>query len=436
MAIINSVVGPGIFVLPAIMGASLGGAAVVAYLVCGGLIFLIGLCLVEVGSRITVRGGAYAYIEKAFGPYTGFLANNLCWLGGSVVADAAISNALVGTLAQFFPVFNAGPYRVAFLLLLFGGLAWLNIGGVEKGIRFIEFATLGKLVPLIVLVILASRFVDPVNMRWTIEPTMANVRASSLLMFYAFLGVDTPRCAGGEIKDPRRTVPMVMFLGVGAVLVLYIAIRLMVQGVLGAGVGNHQAVPLGAVAGVVFGPLGVLLLVVVTAVSMLGTMTGNILSTPRMLYSGALNGRMPKPLARLHPRCLTPHMAIAVYFLIGCALAITGEFKQLAVISSASVLLVYLGVVLATLKLRVGGVAREGQGFRAPGGAVVPVVVAGAIVWLLSNLEQRELTGMVVFLVILSAIHGLSLLVRGMKAFPIADQDGVSERTGPGLSHR
>lgn len=286
------------------------------------------------------------------------------------------------------------------------------------------------------LVILASRFVDPVNMRWTIEPTMANVRASSLLMFYAFLGVDTPLCAGGEIKDPRRTVPMVMFLGVGAVLVLYIAIRLMVQGVLGAGVGNHQAVPLGAVAGVVFGPLGVLLLVVVTAVSMLGTMTGNILSTPRMLYSGARNGRMPKPLARLHPRCLTPHMAIAVYFLIGCALAITGEFKQLAVISSASVLLVYLGVVLATLKLRVGGVAREGQGFRAPGGAVVPVVAAGAIVWLLSNLEQRELTGMVVFLVILSAIHGLSLLVRGMKAFPIADQDGVSERTGPGLSHR
>lgn len=416
MAIINSVVGSGIFVLPAIMGASLGGAAVVAYLVCGGLIFLIGLCLAEVGSRITVSGGAYAYIEKAFGPYAGFLANNICWLGGSVVADAAISNALVGTLAQFFPVFNAGPYRVAFLLLLFGGLAWLNIGGVKKGVRFIEFATLGKLVPLIVLVVVASRSVDPAHLAWTIAPTASNVGAASLLLFYAFLGMDTPLTAGGEIKDPRRTVPLALFLGVGAILVLYIAIQFVAQGVLGDQLAARTAAPLGAVAGVVFGPAGVVLLVLVTAVSMLGTMAGNILATPRMLYSGARNGTMPKPMARVHPRFLTPHVAIIVYVCVGCALAITGEFKQLAIISSASVLLVYLGVVLSTLKLRRSEDPAEDSGFRAPGGAVVPLLAAAAIVWLLSNLEQKELTGMAVFLLLLSGVYWLSVIWKRRRA--------------------
>lgn len=206
-AIVNSVVGSGIFVLPAIMGAGLGGAAILAYLVCGMLMVLIGLCLAEVGSSTTTSGGPYAYIEKAFGPFAGFLANNICWLGGSVVADAAISNALAATLAQSFPALGMGAYRVAFLLLLFGGLAWLNISSVKKGVRFIEFATLGKLVPLIVLVLVASRYVEADNLRSTIEPTLNNVGTASLLLFYAFLGMDTPLSAGGEVKNPRRTVP-------------------------------------------------------------------------------------------------------------------------------------------------------------------------------------------------------------------------------------
>lgn len=415
-AIVNSVVGSGIFVLPAIMGAGLGGAAILAYLVCGMLMVLIGLCLAEVGSSTTTSGGPYAYIEKAFGPFAGFLANNICWLGGSVVADAAISNALAATLAQSFPALGMGAYRVAFLLLLFGGLAWLNISSVKKGVRFIEFATLGKLVPLIVLVLVASRYVDAGNLRWTIGPTVNNVGTASLLLFYAFLGMDTPLSAGGEVKDPRRTVPLALFLGVGAVLVLYISIQLVAQGVLGADLAMQQAAPLGAVAGVVFGPAGLVALVVVTAVSMLGTMAGNILGTPRMLYSAARNGTMPRPLARVHPRYLTPHVAILLYVCVGCMLAITGEFKQLAVISSASVLLIYLGVVLATLKLRKGGAAASA--FRAPGGVLVPAVAAMAIVWLLSNLERKELVGMAVFASLLATTYAVKALLRKNKARP------------------
>lgn len=435
-AIVNSVVGSGIFVLPAILGASLGAAAIVAYLVCGALIFLIGLCMAEVGSTTTGSGGSYAFIEKAFGPFAGFLANNInCW-GGSVVADAAISNALVDTLAQFFPAFGTGPYRVIFLVGLFGGLAWLNISSVKKGVRFIELATLGKLIPLIVLVIVAARIVDPGNLRWTIEPTVHNVGAASLLLFYAFLGMDTPLSAGGEIRDPRRTVPLALFLGVGAVLVLYIAIQVVAQGVLGAELGAHQAAPLGGVAGAVFGPAGVVVLVMVTAVSMLGTMAGNILGTPRMLYAGARNGTMPRVMARVHPRGLTPHVAILVYVCVGCLLAITGEFKQLAIISSASVLLIYLGVVLATLKLRKGDAAAEGNGFRAPGGAVVPLLAAGAIVWLLSNLERKELIGMVLFLVVLAALYLLSVQVKRRKQrVPIIAEGVVSGTTSPELLH-
>ena len=101
LAILNITVGSGIFVIPAILAEELGGAAIVAYLVCGALIFLIALCFAEMGSKTNASGGVYAYIETAFGLYAGFIANNLYWLGSCVISDAAVANALADTLKYF-----------------------------------------------------------------------------------------------------------------------------------------------------------------------------------------------------------------------------------------------------------------------------------------------------------------------------------------------
>jgi amino acid transporter len=133
LAILNIIVGTGIFVIPAIIAENLGAAAIVAYLVCGVLIFLIALCLAELGSRTTTSGGVYSYIETAFGPYAGFLANNIFWFGGCVLSDAAVANALADTLKYFFPFLDDEIYRIVFFLLLFGGLALLNIRSVKNG---------------------------------------------------------------------------------------------------------------------------------------------------------------------------------------------------------------------------------------------------------------------------------------------------------------
>ena len=187
LAIVNITAGSGIFVIPAIIGEGLGGTAILAYFVCGLLIFLIGLCFAELGSKTTISGGVYTYIEKAFGPYAGFMANNIYWLGGSVVSDAAIANALADTLKYFFPALSIDIFRMLFLFSVFAGLALLNIRSVKNGIRFIEFATLGKLVPMIVLVIVAARFVEPANLAWEIDPTVTNIGTASLLLFFAFL---------------------------------------------------------------------------------------------------------------------------------------------------------------------------------------------------------------------------------------------------------
>ena len=412
LAIVNITAGSGIFVIPAILAEGLGATAILTYFVCGLLIVLIGLCFAELGSKTTISGGIYTYIEVAFGPYAGFMANNIYWLGGSVVSDAAIANALADTLKYFFPALSIGVFRMLFLFLVFGGLALLNIRSVKNGVRFIEFATLGKLIPMIILVIVAARFVEPANLAWEIQPTVSNIGAASLLLFFAFLGLDGPLSNGGEIRNPRRTVPLGIFLGIGIVLLLYVSIQLVTQGVLGDDITAHKDAPLAAVATISLGKTGAVLIIAATALSMMGALGGEILSIPRILFAGARDGLMPKPLAKVHPIFNTPYVAILVYASFGFLLAISGGFKQLATIASAALLIIYLGVVLASIKLRKKEIPVTEKTFRLPGGVVLPLLASAGILWLLSNLTKPEVIGIGIFILVFSLIYVIVKLAR------------------------
>lgn len=414
LALLNILIGSGIFVIPAIIAETLGTAAIVAYLICGVLVFLIALCFAEVASKTTISGGIYTYIERAFGPYTGFLANNLYWFGSAVIADAAIANALADTLKYFFPLLGNEMFRALFFLLLFGGLALLNIRSVKSSVRFIEFATVAKLTPLVLLLVAGTASISIENLRWTSYPTLDNTVTASLLLFFAFMGVETPLINGGEIKNAKRTVPLAIFWGIGGMLLLVMSIQLITQGVLGATIVLHKDAPLAAVGGVVAGKAGFTLVILGTALSMLGILSGEILSIPRILFAGARDGLMPKPLASVHPRFFTPHIAVAFYASLGFLFAIAGGFKQLAIISSACTLLVYLGTVLATLKLRKTALLTSEKTFSVPGGATIPLLATGGILWLLSGLTKPEFMGIFIFIVLLSVIY---ILIKRIKIF-------------------
>ena len=405
LAGVNMVVGTGIFVLPAIVVEGLGATAILAYIVCGALIFLLALCFAEAGSNTSKSGGVYTYIETAFGPWAGFLAGNIYLLGGCMASDAALANALADTLQHFFPALGIDVYRMTFLLLLFGGLAWLNISSVKNGVGFVVFAGIGKLLALVVLIIVAIPYVEAENLKWVSEPTVSNIGAASLLLFFAFLGLEVPLSNGGEIKNPSRTVPLGIFVAVFIVLLLYISIQWVTQGTLGDQLSAHKDTPLAAVAAIALGKPGMAFIIAVTILSILGSLSGEILSQPRILFAAARDGLLPKRLAGLHPRFATPHIAIGVYVAIGFIMAVSGGFKQLAIIASASSLLLYLGVVLSTIKLRRMKAHDAEKGFRVPGGVMIPLIAAAAIIWLLSHLAKAELTGMGIFMLAFSIIY-------------------------------
>lgn len=412
LAIINLTVGTGIFILPAIIAENLGAAAIVAYLVCGAAIFLIALCFAEVGSKISSSGGTYAYIEKAFGPFAGFIANNLFWIGSCVISDAAVANALADTLKYFFPMLDNAFVRMIFFFIVFGGLAFINITSVKNGVRMIVFATFAKIIPLLIIVIAGTGFLHGGNLQWTSSPTISSLGAASLILFYAFTGIESAVTNGGEFKNPKRTIPLGIFFGISGVLVLYICIQLVTQGVLGTNILHHKDAPLAALAGIIFGGAGMILIIAVTAISMLGGLAGEILAIPRVLYAGARDGLLPKIFGRIHRKFLTPHVAITFYAFLGFVFAISGGFKQLATISVAATLLIYLGVVLSTIKLRKTPPTASEKTFRIPGGIIVPLLAVCVIVGLLYNLSKDEFISLGIFIVVFSLIYFITIFLK------------------------
>lgn len=408
---VNMMVGSGIFVLPALVAEGLGAAAIVAYIFCGILVFLVALCFAELGSKTMESGGPYTYIEKSFGPYAGFLAGNICLLG-SIASDAAIANALTDTLQLFFPFLRVDLYRLLFQFIVFGGLAWLNIRSVKYGVRFVLFTGVGKIIPLILLVVFATPYIQSENLTWTVQPNIDNIGSASLLLFFAFLGLEVSLCNGGEIKNPKRTVPLGLFGAVTIVLMLYAGLQLVSQGVLGDSLSANIEAPLAALANNIWGRSGMMLIIAVTALSILGSLSGEILSIPRILFAAARKGQMPAALGKVHPRFATPYISILVYAGTGFILAASGSFKQLAIIASISLLLLYLGVALALIKSRLHRQAHEPESFRVPGGIAIPLLAAGVIIWLLSHSKKAEVITISIVIAILSIIYFLIVVVK------------------------
>jgi basic amino acid/polyamine antiporter, APA family len=128
--IVNLTVGGGIFRLPAAAATALGAAAPVAYLVCALLMGLIVLCFAEAGSRVSLTGGLYAYIEVAFGPLAGFMTGVLLW-AAMTAATAAIASFFADALSALVPAFGVEPTRSIMLVCLLAGFAGLNIAGAR-----------------------------------------------------------------------------------------------------------------------------------------------------------------------------------------------------------------------------------------------------------------------------------------------------------------
>lgn len=411
-SIVNVTIGGGIFRLPSSpeVAGRLGAAAPLAYLVCAVAMALIVMCFAQAGSRVSLTGGPYAYVEIAFGPLAGFFVGVLLWLTG-ITAMSAVATIFADNVARLLPVLGPRGARIALLAVVFALLTVVNVRGVRQGARLVGVSTVLKLAPLLLLAVAGLFAIEPANLRWTTTPAVTDVTRASIFLIFAFAGIESALVPSGEVRDPARTVPRAVFLAMAVVTVLYIVLHVVAQGTLGVDLVG-TATPLADAANRVLGGWGATLLSVGVVLSTFGYLSGMTLATPRSLFAFARDGFLPRALAAVHPRFHTPHVAVMVQASLALLLATTNGFEALAIIANVAALLVYLSCALAAWQLRRKDIRSGGIPFRMPGGAVVPWLTVVVIAVLLSSITAREWAVLGFVMLVAAAVYWVA---RGAK---------------------
>ncbi len=408
--VVNAIIGSGIFLLPAIIAGILGSASILAYFFCGILYLLVMLCMAEAASRFTSSGGMYTYIERAFGPYLGFLANILFSLSG-ILMGAALVNGIADMLSVFYPVFNKSLYRILLFALLFFFFGYSHIRGVKQSMKVTKALTILKILPLIFLVIAGLWKVHTSNIEWQGFPTIDKLVAASLILFAAFLGGETALNVTGEMKNPKRTAPVGLIMGVICVIIFYSLIHLASQNILGTSLAGQKS-PLSAVAGNIAGSWGTKLLFFAGLVSIFGCLYTGILVYSRVFFAGARDGQLPKILSSVHRKYATPDKSLIAFVSLAFLFAISGGFRQLIILSSTALLLLFVGVVLAVIKFKLSDDKEYPAAFKLPGGIFIPGITFLVLVWFLSHSTNEELNAILVFVSITSVIYVLKRVIQ------------------------
>jgi amino acid transporter len=305
-------------------------------------------------------------------------------------AMAAVATLLAANLGALVPLLASRPASAATLVVVYVVFAAVNLLGVERGARVNTGLTVVKILPLLLLIVGGSFAIDPVNLASPDPPDMGTLARSSLLLVFAFAGAEAALVPGGEVKDPARTVPRALLVGMVTITMLYASLQLVCQGVLGAALASSRTAPLAEAAGVALGGWARTTLLAGAVISMLGHAGAMILATPRLLFAFARDGVFPPPLARLHPVHRTPAAAIVAQCALVLALALTSTFERLAVLANLSALVLYATCCVAMWQLRRRDVRAGGTPFQIPAPGLVVLLALLVIGWILTSITLRE----------------------------------------------
>src|SRR5262245_3635497 len=385
--VINSIVGAGIFGLPSRAFALAGTYSVFAYVVAAIAIALVILCFAEVGSRFTVTGGPYLYAHTAFGPLVGFQVGWLLWIG-RVSASASLANLFVGYVGYFLPDAGAAIWRAVILTTIFAGLAGANIGGVRLTTLVTNTLTVGKLIPLLLLVGVGAFFVHPGSLSLAVPPSYGSFSQAALLLVFTYLGFEGATIPSGEMRHPERHVPFGLLVGLSIVTLVYVAVQIVCMGTLPDLA--HSERPLADASFRFRGAPGASLVAAGALLSIGGTLNAQTFATPRLLFAMGEHGQLPPILSSTHTRLRTPVAAILLTATITLVVALFSTFTSALTISTIVRLIAYASTCIALPALRRRPDVAAAT-FVAPAGRLMAAAALGLNVWLLSNSPFGEM---------------------------------------------
>ena len=386
--VVNSIIGSGVFGLPSVLAGLVGRASPWAVLLGGAAVGVIMACFAEVASQFTRAGGPYLYARVAFGRFMGIEMGWMLWLA-QLAAPAANANLFVTYLGEFWPQATNPAPRFVILSLLVGILAAVNYRGVRAGTEVSNLFTIGKLLPLGVVIATGIFYLFSGHARVPATSPIAGTSVwlkAMLLLVFAYGGFETALTPMSEAKDPRRDTVFALFTALIICTLLYSLIQWIVISMLPDPV--HSARPLADVARLVLGKSGAALVAIGALISFYGYLSAKILAVPRVTFALAEEGDLPPVFAAIHPRFRTPYVSILVFAFFVWLLSFLGTFSWNLTLSAVARLF-YYGMGCAALP-----VLRKKQPqaafFRLPGGPGLAVAGVLFCVVLVSQVDLSQ----------------------------------------------
>lgn len=384
--VINTIIGAGIFGLPAKVHGLIGVWSLLAFVICAVIIGFIVLCYAEVSSRFTASGGPYLYARETFGSFVGFEVGWLYWIV-RLTTFSANCNLFVTYLGFFDERLATGTARALIITLVVVTLGTVNLAGIKQTALATNIFTAGKLIPLILFVAIGVFFISPANFTFDTIPETSQLSAAVLLLIYAFVGFEVSVVLGGEARDPQRTLPFALLVAVAVVAVLYILIQIVSIGTLPGLAASER--PIADAAMSFIGPFGATLITVGALISILGNLNVGLLGGTRLLFAMGENRDLPSSFAAVHSRFKTPYLSIILTTAIILVLTIWSSFFASLAIAVITRLLVYATTCLALPVLRRRENAPEAR-FRAPAGIAASILSLLLIAWLMTNIDVNK----------------------------------------------
>ena len=397
LLVANNMIGSGIFLLPATL-ATVGSITIVGWLLATSSALVIAAVLAKLGQIAPEAGGPVAYAGEALGPYMGFQATVLYWIC-AWVGNMAIALGAVGYLAAFFPAL-AAPLNATIAAV---GIIWLvtliNIFGPRFACQVESVTLAAGLIPIVLVATAGWLWFDPEIFRrsWNVsgEPAYRAIPGSLVLVYWAFVGLESASIGTAIVENPARNVPLATIAGVLLAGVVYVASCTVIMGLIPAATLAKSTAPFADSVRLVIGAGAGSLVALMACLKASGTLCGWVLLTAQVGKAGAERGQFPKLFAHVdrHGIPVINLVVMAVIMTVAAFLTMSPTLgQQFSKLIEVSVVLCLLIYVYSCVALWHYGNVTPFKGVRTYRVLAVVALLASLCVIVLSGMQMLLLT--------------------------------------------
>ena len=342
----GTMIGAGIFILPAIALSEAGPACMISFLIGGIISIATAISVAELATGMPKAGGSYYFISRAMGASFGAVIGLGAWL--ALVFKGSF--ALVGLADYFFVLYPVPVLTTAIVAGLI--FIFINYRGARISGSFQNIIVIFLLIILTIFIAKGLFILDTTNFSPFMPFGYTSIFATTGLIFISYLGITQLAAISEEVKDPAKNLPRALIASVVTVTVIYIAVMAVVSGALTFEETINTNTPLVDVAVMIDGNVGKLMIVIAGLFATISTANAAILSSSRFPFAMGRDKLIPEWFVKIHSKHETPHRAIMVTGIVMLLLLFVFDVEQLAKLGSVFNILIYVLINSSVIILR------------------------------------------------------------------------------------